>query len=68
MGNKKIRPDEVNEFISNSLNFPAALDPGVYSVPNKNEYQKQKKRCFWGVKLRPVREADNLAVISEANF
>jgi hypothetical protein len=24
------------------LTLPAALDPGVYSVSNRNEYQKQK--------------------------
>jgi hypothetical protein len=24
------------------LVFPAALDPGVYSASNRNEYQKQK--------------------------
>jgi hypothetical protein len=36
------RLDEVNEFFSIYLILPAALDPGVYSVSNKNEYQKQK--------------------------
>jgi hypothetical protein len=31
------------------LNYPAALGPVVYSAPNSNEYQKQKKIMFWGV-------------------
>jgi hypothetical protein len=26
------------------LIIPAALDPGIYSAPNRNEYQKQKKK------------------------
>jgi hypothetical protein len=34
------RPDEVN--FSIYLILPAALDPGVYSASNRNEYQKQK--------------------------
>jgi hypothetical protein len=29
-------------FPSISINVPAALDPRVYTVPNINEYQKQK--------------------------
>jgi hypothetical protein len=36
------RPDEVNEFFSIYLILPAALDPGVYSACNRNEYQKHK--------------------------
>jgi hypothetical protein len=36
------RSDEVNEFLSIYLILPAALGPGVYSVPKRNEYQKQK--------------------------
>jgi hypothetical protein len=36
------RPDEVNEFLSIYLIFPAALGPGGYSASNRNEYQKQK--------------------------
>jgi hypothetical protein len=32
------------------LILPAALSPGVYSVANKNEYQKQKKYVSGGVK------------------
>jgi hypothetical protein len=37
---KSRRPDEVNEF-SIYLILQAALGPGVYSVSNRNEYQKQ---------------------------
>jgi hypothetical protein len=33
------RPNEVNDFF---LSIPTALGPGVYSVSNRNEYQKQK--------------------------
>jgi hypothetical protein len=32
----------VNEFFSIYLILPAALDPGVYSASEKDEYQKQK--------------------------
>jgi hypothetical protein len=28
--------------------LPAALGPGIYSASNKNEYQKQKKKCLLG--------------------
>jgi hypothetical protein len=35
------RPDEANEFFSVYPIFSAALDPGVYSASNRNEYQKQ---------------------------
>jgi hypothetical protein len=37
------RPNEVIEFFSVYLILPAALGPGVYSVSNRNEYQKQDK-------------------------
>jgi hypothetical protein len=30
-------------FLFYYLIFPAALDPGVYSTSNRNEYQKQNK-------------------------
>jgi hypothetical protein len=30
------------------LIFPAALGPGVYSASNRNQYQKQIKKLFWG--------------------
>jgi hypothetical protein len=39
---KGSRSDEVIEFFSTYLIFPAALGPGVYSASNRNEYQKQK--------------------------
>jgi hypothetical protein len=28
----------------------AALGPGVYSASIRNEFQKQRNKCFWGVK------------------
>jgi hypothetical protein len=34
------RPDEVDDFFLIYLILPAALDPGVYSVSNRNESQK----------------------------
>jgi hypothetical protein len=37
------RPEEVNEFFSIYLILLAALGSGVYSMSNRNEYQKQKK-------------------------
>jgi hypothetical protein len=48
------RPDEVNEFFSSYLILSATLGSGVYSAPNRNEYQKQKK-CFRGVERLYVR-------------
>jgi hypothetical protein len=42
------------------LIHPAALDLGVYSTSNRNEYQKQKKK-FWGV--RPANKTDNFIAI-----
>jgi hypothetical protein len=36
------RPDAVNEIFSIYLILAAALCPGVYSIPNRNEYRKQK--------------------------
>jgi hypothetical protein len=44
-------PDEVTELFSIYFILPATLGPGVYSTSNRNEYQKQKKKCFGGVKL-----------------
>jgi hypothetical protein len=32
----------VNAFLSIYLILPAGLGSGVYSAPNRNEYQKQK--------------------------
>jgi hypothetical protein len=40
--NADSRPDVVNDFFSNYLILPGALDLGVYSASNRNEYQKQK--------------------------
>jgi hypothetical protein len=47
------------------LILPAALDPGVYSASNRNEYQKQKK-MFIGSRVRPVCEVDTLTAICES--
>jgi hypothetical protein len=44
--------------------FPAALDTGVYSVSNRNGYQKQKNNVSGG-KARPVRNADYLTPFCE---
>jgi hypothetical protein len=44
------RPDEVNEIFTIHLILPATLGPAVYSVSNRNEYQKQKNKNFWGGK------------------
>jgi hypothetical protein len=35
--------------LSMYLILSSALGSGVYSASNRNEYQKQKKKCFWGV-------------------
>jgi hypothetical protein len=51
----------VNEFVSIYLILPATIVPGVYLVPNRNEYQK-KIIMFLGSRARPVRRADNLTV------
>jgi hypothetical protein len=37
-------------FSSIYLTLPAALGPGLCSDSNRNEYQKKKNECFWGVK------------------
>jgi hypothetical protein len=39
-------PDEVNDISSIYLLFTAALDPGIYSASNRNEYQKQKNNVY----------------------
>jgi hypothetical protein len=57
-------PDEVIDFFSIYIILPVALDPGVYSASNRNEYQ-EKKIMFLGSKVRPAREADNLTAICE---
>jgi hypothetical protein len=50
-------------FFSVYLTPPAALCPEVYSAYNRNEYQK--KNALLGSRARPVRNADNLTVVSE---
>jgi hypothetical protein len=40
-------PDKAT--ISIYLTLPAALGPGVHSASDKNEYRKQKSKCFWEV-------------------
>jgi hypothetical protein len=42
--------DPMSWFFPNYLILPAALGPGIYSASNRNEYLKQKNKCFWGVK------------------
>jgi hypothetical protein len=56
-------PDEVIDFFFFSvyLILPAALGSWVYSVYNRNEYQK--KKMFLGSRARPVIKADNLTAI-----
>jgi hypothetical protein len=41
------RPDEGNVIFSVYLILPAALEPGVCSASNRNEYQKQKNNISW---------------------
>jgi hypothetical protein len=61
------RPDEKNEFFFFSiyLTFPAALGPGVYSVCNITDYQRQIK-IFLGCTARSAHEAGNLTAVCEA--
>jgi hypothetical protein len=49
------------------LILPAALDPGVYSVSHKNEYQKQKYNIL-DSRARSVRKVNNLTTICELLF
>jgi hypothetical protein len=44
----------------------AALDSGVYSITNRNEYYKQKKNIFLGSRARPARKADNPTAICKS--
>jgi hypothetical protein len=37
-------------FLSIYLFLLAALDPGIHSASNRNEYQEQRNKCFWGIK------------------
>jgi hypothetical protein len=52
-------------YFSILLILPAALDSGVHSASNKNEYQKQKNNNFLGSRAQPLRKADKLTAISE---
>jgi hypothetical protein len=45
--------------------LPAALGPGVYSAPNRNEYQNIKIITFLECKVWRVRRVDNLTAICE---
>jgi hypothetical protein len=54
----------LNFIFFNYLIFPAALGPDVYSVSNRNEYQKQKKKVLGVERGRRVRlTSSRLAVI-----
>jgi hypothetical protein len=48
------------------LILPAALDPGVHSISNRNEYQSRKIMLL-EKGAPPVRKADNLTAICEPN-
>jgi hypothetical protein len=50
------RHDEINYFFSNYLNLPAALGPGIYSVP------ETEINMFLGRTSRPVRKAGKLTL------
>jgi hypothetical protein len=43
------------------LIFPAALGLEVYSASNRNEYQTQKKKCFWGLECDRCRRLTTLS-------
>jgi hypothetical protein len=42
-------PNDVTEFFAIYLILPAVQGPGIYSASSRNEYQKDKKICSWGV-------------------
>jgi hypothetical protein len=51
-------------FFSIYLILLAGLGPRIYWTTNRQEYQKQKKYCFWRVEHgRPAHKADNLTAI-----
>jgi hypothetical protein len=52
----------LTNFSSVCLILSTALGPEVYSISNRNEYQRLK--CL-GSKSRPERKADNLTAICE---
>jgi hypothetical protein len=54
----------MNFFFSVYLILPTALDPGVYSASNRNEYKIQKK-MFQGIRARPVSKADKFTAICD---
>jgi hypothetical protein len=54
-------PNEVVDFFVTYLILPTALGRKVYSVSNRNEYQKM----FLGRRVRPTRKAHNLTAICE---
>jgi hypothetical protein len=58
-GRSWVRDPMVDEFKSTETFQP--LGPVVHSASNKNEYQKQKYNA------RPLRRADNCAIICEPN-
>jgi hypothetical protein len=80
------RPYEVNDvfiylfiyfFFSIYLTLPAALDPGVYSASNINEYKKQKnnisgEQSSRGVQLTTIPPSvsclDNVGSLTSHNF
>jgi hypothetical protein len=49
-------------WISICLILPAALEPGVYSVSNRNEYRRQKQKMFLGSKMQTVHKAALTAI------
>jgi hypothetical protein len=58
------KPDEINDFFfSIYLILPAAIDPGVYSASDINDYQRQKRKMFVRSKTRSVPKANNLSDI-----
>jgi hypothetical protein len=57
-------PDEVIKYFSQPNISSRAMDPGIDSASNRNEYQES----FWGVKVLPARKADNITAICEPIF
>jgi hypothetical protein len=55
------RRDEGNTFFSLYLMLSAALSPGVYSTPNRTEYQKM----FLGSRAQPTHRDHNFTAICE---
>jgi hypothetical protein len=57
------KPDEVDGFLKNYIILPAALDLGVYSTSNRNDYQKEK--MVLGSRAWSMRDDHKLAAICE---